>query len=306
MGTTRSSCETLSRRFTRPVALPRHVTDADLLTAPADEASEAPSTEPWTLPLARCPFALIDCEMTGTDPATDALLEVAVTRVLDGAVTHRFASLVRATAACHPAAHALHGIDPADIAAAPTFAELAPSVVALLDGAVPVMHGCDLDVAFLDRALADAGTTHRVGPCLDTVRLARRAVHARRYGLASVCAALGLAPVRWHRAGEDVAALTALFARLCAALAPVSARDLWQVRAADGPVRVRDTIAAVLAAHVGSRDALRLVVRTPGHAERELTVRVLWFRPPHVGLASVGAQRAPPILRADRVLRVAS
>ncbi len=300
MGTTRSSCETLSRRFARPFGLPRHVTDADL---PAD-ASDAPSTEPWTLPLARCPFALIDCEMTGPDPATDALLEVAVTRVLDGAVTRRFASLVRATAAIRPEAHALHGIDPAEVSAAPPFAELAPSLVEMLDGAVPVMHGCDLDVAFLDRALADAGATHRVGPCLDTVRLARRAVHARRYGLASVCAAVGLPPVRWHRAGEDVAALTALFARLCTALAPTSARDLWQVRAADGPVRVRDTIAAALVAHVGTSTPLSLVVRTPGHAERALTVRVLWFRPPHVGLASVGPQRAPPILRADRVLRV--
>lgn len=300
MGTTRSSCETLTRWFAPPFGRPRHVTDADL---PA-QLAEAPSSGPWTLPLRECPFALVDCEMTGADPATDALLEVAVTRVTAGAVTARLSSLVRASVTSRPEAHALHGIDPAEIAAAPTFAELAPSLVAILDGAVPVMHGCDLDVAFLDRALADAGHAHRVGPCLDTVRLARRAVHARRYGLAAVCEALGIAPVRWHRAGEDVAALGALFARLCAALAPVSARDLWQVRAADGPVQVRDTIAAALAAHVGSRAALRLVVRTPGHAERELCVRVLWFRPPHVGLGPAGTSRPPPILRADRVLRL--
>lgn len=265
---------------------------------------EPPEAPPWTLPFAECPFALVDCEMTGPDPRTDALLEVAVTRVQGGVVRERFASLVRASVACRPEAHALHGIDPSAIAAAPPFAELAPALAALLDGAVPVMHGCELDVAFLDRAFAHAGLARRLGPCLDTVRLARRAVHAKRYGLAAVCAAVGVAPVRWHRAGEDVAALGALFDKLCVALAPVSARDLWQVRAADGPVRVRDVVDAALAARVGSPTPLRLVVRTPGHAERELLARVSWYRAPHVGLSPAGGSRPPPVLRADRVLRL--
>ncbi|MBK6528772.1 MAG: hypothetical protein IPF99_04080 [Deltaproteobacteria bacterium] len=45
-------------------------------------------------------------------------------------------------------------------------------------------------------------------------------------------------------------------------------------------------------------------MRTPGHAEREMRVRVLWFRSPHVGLAAAGQGVVPAILRADRVLRV--
>jgi DNA polymerase-3 subunit epsilon len=243
--------------------------------------------------------------MTGLDPARDALLEVAVARVVGGVVVDRYVTLLRTEVPSVPGAAALHGIEPAAVLDAPDFADVAPRLDALLDGAVPVMHGVDLDVRFLDRAFADAGLTRRIGPAIDTLRLARRAVHARHYNLSALCGALGLEPVRWHRAGEDVRALVALFARLCAALAPVDPMDLWQVRAADGRVQVRAAIAKVLAEAVGTARPLRLVVRTPGHAERELTARVLWFRPPHVGLARVGAGLVPAILRADRVLRVA-
>ncbi len=272
----------------------------------ADLPPDPPPPEPpWTLPFARCPFALIDCEMTGLDPARDALLEVAVARVVGGVVVDRYVTLLRTEVPSVPGAAALHGIEPAAVLDAPDFADVAPRLDALLDGAVPVMHGVDLDVRFLDRAFADAGLTRRIGPAIDTLRLARRAVHARHYNLSALCGALGLEPVRWHRAGEDVRALVALFARLCASLDPVDPMDLWQVRAADGRVQVRAAIARVLAEAVGTARPLRLVVRTPGHAERELTARVLWFRPPHVGLARAGAGLVPAILRADRVLRVA-
>ena len=193
-----------------------------------------------------------------------------------------------------PAA-AVHGIDAAALSGAPTFAEVAPRLAAMLDGAVPVMHGVELDVCFLDRAFAAAGSPRRVGPALDTLRLARRALHSRQYNLTSLCTSLGFAPVRWHRAAEDVKALHPLFNRLCAALDPVDAMDLWQVRAG---------IERALAAAAGSPKPIRLIVRTPGHAEREMRVRVLWFRSPHVGLAAAGQGVVPAILRADRVLRV--
>ena len=140
------------------------MTDADLLAAPPSEA-------PWTLPFARCPFALVDCEMTGLDPERDALLEVAVARVVDGVVVEEFATLLHTDVPSVPGALALHGIDAAALVAAPPFAAVAPRLAALLDGAVPVMHGAELDVRFLDRAFAAAGLARRVGPTLDTVRL---------------------------------------------------------------------------------------------------------------------------------------
>lgn len=273
------------------------MTDADLSAPPPPEA-------PWTLPFAQCPFALLDCEMTGLDPERDALLEVAVARVVGGAVVELYSTLVHTEAPIASAAAALHGIDAAALSGAPSFAEVAPRLAAMLDGAVPVMHGVELDVRFLDRAFTAAGSPRRVGPALDTLRLARRALHARQYNLTSLCTSLGFAPVRWHRAAEDVRALHPLFNRLCAALDPVDAMDLWQVRAADGRVQVRSGIERALAAAAGSPRPIRLIVRTPGHAEREMRVRVLWYRSPHVGLASAGQGVVPAILRADRVLRV--
>jgi DNA polymerase III epsilon subunit-like protein len=277
--------------------LARTVTDADLPIAPPLEA-------PWTLPFAQCPFALVDCEMTGLDPERDALLEVAVARVVAGSVVELYSTLVHTETPIAEAAAALHGIDAAALAGAPAFADVASRLGAMLDGAVPVMHGAELDVRFLDRAFAAAGSPRRVGPALDTVRLARRALNARQYNLTALCATLAIGPVRWHRAAEDVRALIPLFSRLCEAFDPVDAYDLWQVRAGDGRVQVRSAIAKALAAAAGSARPIRLVVRTRGHAERELRAKVLWFRSPHVGLAAVGPGIIPAILRADRVLRV--
>ena len=142
--------------------------------------------------------------MTGLDPERDALLEVAVARVEGGVVVERYATLLRTDVPSVPGAMALHGIDAAAVADAPEFADVAPRLAALIDGAVPVMHGVDLDVRFLDRAFAAAGLDRQVGPTLDTVRLARRALHARHYSLSALCGSLGLGPVRWHRAAEDV------------------------------------------------------------------------------------------------------
>ena len=274
------------------------------VTNPDLSPEQPPDAPPWTLPFAECPFALVDCEMTGIDRSRDELIEVAVARVLDGRVVARFSSLLRTRSPVAGAVGALHGIDAAALVGAPAFADVAPRLIDLLDGAVPVMHGVELEACFLNLAFAAAGLDRRVGPALDTRRLARRAVHARQTGLAPLCRTLAIGPVRWHRAAEDVGALRQLFARLCAALAPVSAQDLWQVRAADGRVRVRAVIAQALGDHAGSSRPVRLIVRTPGHAEREVAARVLWFRAPHVGLAPVGAADVPAVLRADRVLRI--
>ncbi len=264
-----------------------------------------PSEEPpWTLPTEECPWAFVDCEMTGLDPARDSLLEVAVVRVRGGVVESERCTLLQANADSDAEARALHGIVPAALARAPRFADVAADLAALLHGAVPVFHGADLDVRFLDLAFEAAGVEHRVGPVLDTVRLARRAVCATRYNLRVLCGTLGIAPVRWHRAGEDVRALRGLFARLCAELAPSSAMDLWEVRVGqEGAAVLRRRVAAVLEDALVSGRNVGLVVRTPGQSPRVLRGSVAWFRPPHVGIERTDPTPGFAVLRADRILR---
>ena len=284
--------------YPRPRFEPNLVTNPDLAIAPP------PDAPPWTLPFAECPFALIDCEMTGIVASRDELIEVAVERVVNGAVVGRFASLLRTRSPRIGPVGALGGIDGAALDAAPTFAEVAPRLVEILEGAVPVMHGVWREAPFLERAFAAAGIVHPMRPALDTVPLASRALHSRKYGLKPLCETLAIRGIRWHRASSDVGALRKIFARVSAALAPVNALDLWEVRAGNGPVRVRTSIARTLGERAGSSRSVRLVVRLPGRPEREIEAFVRWYRDPQVGLVSVGAADEPEVLRADRVLRV--
>lgn len=265
-----------------------------------------PPGAPWDLPLGECPLAFLDCEMTGLDLARDALIEVAITRTVGGAVVASLDTCVRTHVESRPDALAAHGIDTASLADAPELHEVSARAAELLRGAVPVAHGVEMDAAFLNRAFELAGEDLRLDAALDTLTLARRCLHASTYSLAALAERLDLGAFRWHRAGEDVRALRALFDRLVALYAPVSARDLWEVRVGQrGPVSVRASIARELDALASRRAFAELWLRSPGRELMRLTGRVERWSPPHVTLTDLGPQRhGVRIVRADRVIRV--
>ncbi len=268
----------------------------------ADE--DPPPGPPWDLALGECAFACLDCEMTGTDPGRDAIVEVAVVRVVGGRVVESFESLVRTEVSCDPGALALHGLGPEALADAPAFADVAPRLAAMLSDAVVVAHAPELDVAFLDRAFEAAGRPERLRYALDTLTLARRAVRAKTYGLASLAAKLSLGEFRWHRAGDDARATAALLAHLVSVFRPVTARDLWDVRVGQsGPPRVRASLDALFSRMAGTNKPITLVLRTPGSDPVTLRGRVDRWTRPHLLLA-LGARgrRGLRIVRADRVL----
>ncbi len=264
-----------------------------------------PPGAPWDLPVRDTPWVFIDCEMTGIDPARDAVIEVAARRMRGEVEEGSLDTLVRAEVPSAPAAQAAHGIDHALLGDAPAFIEVLPALEALLDGAVPVLHGAALDRVFLNRAFASHGSPARIQQVIDTVLLSRRAVLAKSYRLASVCDHLGLPPRRWHRAREDVLAVQEVFHRVSSLLRPESARDLWQVRAGvRAPTLVRDAVARALSG-AGNRP-LAVLVRQPGRTPKRVIGRIIRWDAPHLtlGLGASGRYRGVSILRADRVLSV--
>nr|MDQ3034130.1 3'-5' exonuclease [Myxococcota bacterium] len=102
----------------------------------------------WDVPLDEVPLAFLDLEMTGCDPANDRICEIAIHRVVRGAVVERLASLVDPATPVGASAD-IHHIDDESLRGAPTLAELGPAIERALGGAVPVGHAVSFDLAFL-------------------------------------------------------------------------------------------------------------------------------------------------------------
>jgi DNA polymerase-3 subunit epsilon len=104
------------------------------------------------------PLALFDLETTGTDPARDKIVEIAVLRIEpDGSRISR-CRRINPGQPIPPAATAVHGIRDEDVREEPPFRRIAKSVLDLLQGAD--LAGFNLwrfDVPLLQRELQECG-----------------------------------------------------------------------------------------------------------------------------------------------------
>ena len=263
-----------------------------------------PPGPPWDQSPLEAPLAFLDLEMTGLDAAKDRVVEVCVERVIAGRVVDRVASLVKPDERAGGNAN-IHGLDAAALADAPPFAEIADGVLRTLEGAVIVAHAAEWDVRFLTAELARTQRSVRFTHWLDTLNLSRRAFSFPSHALGSLCESLGIPRGQAHRAPDDVLAMRAVFDRCLAMLAPVSVRDLWEVRVAERVVRAAVVEACVAA--VEHCAPVQLTYRPSRRGAESLTMILTQIRtdldPPRViGYQLPGQGRRE--LRADRILRV--
>lgn len=157
-------------------------------------------------------YAVFDCETTGTDTAVDEIVSLAVVRLDgDGTETARYTSLVRPSRPIPAEASAVHGIDDDDVAGAPSFGEIAPRLLQLLDGAVLVAHNAAFDLAMLRQAIHRVGLAYEptgVACTLEAFRLLEP--HATSHRLEAICERHGVALDDAHEALGDVLATAAL------------------------------------------------------------------------------------------------
>jgi DNA polymerase III subunit epsilon len=272
--------------------------------APALHPREPPAGPPWDLPLDEAPLLFVDLEMTGLKPEVDRVIELCAERVRSGQVDARLETLVRPDCGAFGNAH-VHGIEQGALEAAPPFVQIAAEVEALLDGAILVAHGASWDVAFLEAELARAGRPRQIAGYLDTLTLSRRAFALPSHSLSSLCAEWGIDRVRAHRAGDDVAALRAVWGRVVNVLAPRTPRDLWHVRIGERHARPGVVEAAMRAADQGR--PVRVRYRPSRRPPEELVMCVTRVRtdldPPRV-LGYLLPTRSRRELRADRILAI--
>jgi DNA polymerase III subunit epsilon len=136
------------------------------------------------------PFVAIDFETA--DNGRDSACAVALVRVEGGQIVERASTLIRP-----PRQNMLftwvHGLTWKDVAEAPSFGEVWPTLTPLLEGAAFLAaHNAGFDRGVLKACCERAELDFPATPFLDTVRLARHAWQLPRNNLPTVAAHLGL------------------------------------------------------------------------------------------------------------------
>lgn len=151
-------------------------------------------------------FAVIDVETTGLSPRSHRIIELAIVRL--DASGHVLDEWVQRFNPQGPvgATH-IHGITDADVADAPLFADVLPTINLGLSGTVLVAHNARFDTGFLAAEYERAGWDLPQVPTVCTMEASRHYLPAlERRRLVDCCAAVGVRNERAHSALADARA----------------------------------------------------------------------------------------------------
>lgn len=128
---------------------------------------DAPSAH---LPPSGARFAVIDTELTGLDPRRDSIVSLGALRISGGRIdlADRFYEEVRPASALTAASIVLHGITPQEVCDRRTIGAVLQDFAAFSGTDILVGHFVEIDLSFLQRALASTGLPAIPNPALDT------------------------------------------------------------------------------------------------------------------------------------------
>jgi DNA polymerase-3 subunit epsilon len=166
-------------------------------------------------PFTDVPLAAIDVETTGTDPAVDRVIELAVVVWQREGVIERHRWLVNPGRPIPKEAFDVHGISDEAVQGQPPFAAVCGEILAALGGKVPLAYNADFDRAFLMEELGRAGIAGGTLPpaarrgleWVDPLVWARELQKEEKSkSLSEVAARLGVTIERAHSAVDDAEA----------------------------------------------------------------------------------------------------
>lgn len=161
-----------------------------------------------------CSFLAFDFETTGLSAFRDRVVELGVcTFRLDRPERSTYSQLFNPGQEIPAAVIAIHSIDNATVQSAPTLAEKADEILALMQGRILVAHHASFDIAFLTCELQRLGKNPPEVIVLDSFQLARRLLPgAPSYKLSELLRYLELEmDGQAHRALPDALACADLF-----------------------------------------------------------------------------------------------
>lgn len=162
-------------------------------------------------------FVALDLETSGLDPNRHRIVEAALLRYENGRELAVWRSLINPGLISHPVATMIHGLTAADLKEAPTFAEVAPSLLDFLGDGPPLAYYAPFDYGFLRAETQRLGL--RIPPLnrwLDPLPLVRRRLGRGRAGMENACRVFGVDPGQIHRAVDDARAAARLWLKLTA------------------------------------------------------------------------------------------
>jgi DNA polymerase III epsilon subunit family exonuclease len=159
-------------------------------------------------------FAVFDVETTGLYPYSgDRICEIAAVRHSPGAKRLRkFHSLVDPQRKISGAAFAVNGITEEMVKGKPRIADVLPAFLRFIEGSVLVAYNAGFDLGFIECALGQKDKLLGDYYVIDALKLARRLFKGLgRYNLGYVSHALGIDPLKEHRALSDAEMTWQLF-----------------------------------------------------------------------------------------------
>lgn len=125
----------------------------------------------WSQPIRTMTFTVLDCEMTGLDPARDEILSIGAVRIRGGRVTmaDRFYQVFKPIEAVSSKEVILiHGLGPDEVSRGVPLADAIERLLAFIGDSVVIGHFVAHDLRFLNAALAARGKRPLANPALDT------------------------------------------------------------------------------------------------------------------------------------------
>ncbi|MDO8731799.1 MAG: DEDD exonuclease domain-containing protein [Actinomycetota bacterium] len=192
------------------------------------------ATDDLGIPLAEVTFVVLDLETTGGSPKQAGITEIGAVKVKGGEVLGEFGTLVNPEAAIPPFIAALTGITDALVAGAPTLNGVLPSLMEFIGDSVLVAHNAPFDVGFLMAACQSHGIQWPKPQVVDTVRLARVALHRDEVPnckLGTLAAFVHSPVTPNHRALDDARATVAVLHGLLERVANLGVYTIDDLRA---------------------------------------------------------------------------
>ena len=155
--------------------------------------------------LRQAEFRVLDLEVTGSDPARHAIIDVCVFRVCGKEIEPVLSTLVNPELPIPASIQRLTGIRDSMVRDAPTFTEILPRLLEVLSQGIFVAHNAAFDYHFVKTWLEGETGERFTAPHLCTVKLSQRLIETKTGSrkLHHLARQLGIPLPNRHRAHDD-------------------------------------------------------------------------------------------------------